>query len=494
LSEDGRLYDPFAAAPRLVAAAILVAGAAVSLWLNFPGHLSYDSVVQLAEGRVGVYSGEHPIVMSWLLGVADAIRPGAAMFVAFDTLLIYGALLGLVLIARRVSWLAAPLAALCVCLPQLFLYPAIVWKDVLFAGASVAGFASLAWAARRWARPASRVTLLLAGLVLLTLAALGRQNGAVVLPLAAGAVGWIAFRSGEEAPRRLRKGLTYGLGFLVSGAMLFFAASAALATRLDDAGATAQAWTALQTYDLVAAAARDPHTDLGVLKARDPTLETLIRTRGVRLYSPARVDSIQSMLDRMDPDGTDAGPVAAQWRDLIARDPLLYLRIRATALRWVLLTPDPNGCLLAYTGIDGPAEEMADAGLVRRDTAMDDSVGDYALAFARTPAYSHGTYGVIGLVCLAALLRRRRPADIAVAAMLASAFAFTASFALISIACDYRYLYDLDIAAIGAALYLAADWRGIGVKLTPSLAPARGDQSARRQSNVAQSEDQKTEA
>jgi len=459
-SRGRRLPDRLRAAPGLVAAAIIVAGAAVSLWLNFPGHLSYDSVVQLAEGRDQVYSGEHPIVMSWLLGLADWIRPGAALFVAFDTLLIYGSLLGLVGLARRVSWLVAPLAALCIFLPQLFLYPAIVWKDVLFAGASAAGFASLAWAARWWAKPIPRAIWLAAGLLWLTLAALGRQNGAVVLPIGAAAVGWIAARAGED--KRLRRSFTYGLGFLAGGAALFLAASAALATRLDDAGATAQAWTALQTYDLVAAAARDPRTDLGVLRARDPTLEARIRTQGVRLYSPARVDSIQAMLDRMDPDGADAAPVAAQWRDLIVRNPLLYLRIRATALRWVLLTPDPDSCLLAYTGVDGPAEEMADAGLTRRETAMDDSIGDYALAFARTPAYSHAAYGVVGLVVLLVLLRRRRPADIAVAAMLASAFAFTASFALISIACDYRYLYDLDLAAIAAALYLAADWRGIG--------------------------------
>jgi len=56
------------------------------------------------------------------------------------------------------------------------------------------------------------------------------------------------------------------------------------------------------------------------------------------------------------------------------------------------------------------------------------------------------------------LLRRRRPADIPVAAMLGAALAFAASFALISLACDYRYLYDLDLAAIAAALYAAASW------------------------------------
>jgi hypothetical protein len=54
------------------------------------------------------------------------------------------------------------------------------------------------------------------------------------------------------------------------------------------------------------------------------------------------------------------------------------------------------------------------------------------------------------------LLRRRRSPDLAVAAMLGSAFAFAASFAVISIACDYRYLYDLDLAVIAASFYLAA--------------------------------------
>ena len=89
-------------APRLATAAILIVAAAVSLWLNLPGHLSYDSVVQLAEGRTGAYNGEHPPVMSWLLGLGDVLAPGTALFVVFDTLLVYGALVALVMIAPRI--------------------------------------------------------------------------------------------------------------------------------------------------------------------------------------------------------------------------------------------------------------------------------------------------------------------------------------------------------------------------------------------------------
>jgi uncharacterized membrane protein YphA (DoxX/SURF4 family) len=148
--------------------------------------------------------------------------------------------------------------------------------------------------------------------------------------------------------------------------------------------------------------------------------------------------------------------IAAQWRQLIARHLLLYLRVRAAAFRWVLLTPDPSRCGLVFTGIDGPPEEMAQAGLEPRKSATDKAIADYALAFASTPPFSHAAYGLVGLILLFVLLRRRRPPDIAVAAMLASALAFTASFAVISIACDYRYLYDLDLSVIAAALYVAA--------------------------------------
>ena len=55
------------------------------------------------------------------------------------------------------------------------------------------------------------------------------------------------------------------------------------------------------------------------------------------------------------------------------------------------------------------------------------------------------------------LLWRREPADIAMAALIGGALAFAASFFVISIACDYRYLYLLDAAAITGVLYLALD-------------------------------------
>jgi hypothetical protein len=213
----------------------------------------------------------------------------------------------------------------------------------------------------------------------------------------------------------------------------------------------------LQTYDIVGAAARDPAFRLGVLEARAPKLEALLLGEGVPVYSPSRIDTLSDPIFN-ETDGRPAlvQPLAEQWRALILGHPLLYLRQRAAAFSWVLLTPKPSECVMAETGVDGDPDDLAAAGLKERETPRDRALDDYAESFGGTPALSHALYGAVALGCLIVLLRRRRDADIAVAAMLGGALAFAASFAVISIACDYRYLYFLDLAAIAAALYLAA--------------------------------------
>jgi hypothetical protein len=438
--------------PRLATVAVALAAAAVCFALNFPGHLSYDSVVQLSEGRTGAYSGEHPLVMSWLLGLADAAWPGAALFVAFDVALIYGALLALALLGRP-TWRAPVLAALLALLPQLCVYPAIVWKDVLFGGALIAGYACLAWAAAKWRAPRQRWAWLAASLVSLVLAALARQNGAVALPVAALAVAWVAVKAGAGPWRAA----SFGLGFLAVAGVLVLASAAALSTRLQGPDAAGEAWQALELGDIVAATIRDPQLDLPVLRARAPGLEAEVRKPGAQAFSPVRLDTLEpAFAELRDGDDSHAPLIAAQWRDLIVHHPLLYLRVRLAAFRWVLTTPRPDACGLVETGVDGPPYEMSLAGLKPRQTPRDDAIAAYALTSAGTPVFSHVAFGAVGALLLIVLLRRRRAADIVVAALVASGLAFAASFAIISIACDYRYLYALDLSVIAAALYLAA--------------------------------------
>ncbi len=439
---------------------MVASGAVLSLAINWPGHLSYDSVVQLAEGRAGSYSGAHPPVMSWLLGLGDRVWPGAALFVVLQTALITGAMIALLTLGERVGWACVAVCALFAVTPQLLIYRSIVWKDVLFAASTVSGFAAMARAAASWSARGRRLGWTAVSGLLLVLATLTRQNGAVVLPFAALAIGLIAARA--TARGGARRGLVHGAAFLLATSALAIAGAAALNARIDPNAEPGSPWRALHAYDLVNALRFNPKMALPVMHATDPLLEEVMRTQGVKAYSPVRADGLEAVLDKARASGAVEPPLDAQWRDLIVHQPLAYLRARARTFAWVFLTPDHEQCLLVYTGVDGPADAMADAGLIPRKSAWDDTLADSAMLLASTPFYSHAAYAVLSALLLGPLLRRRRAPDFAIAGLLAASLAFTASFAVISIACDYRYLYALDIAAIAAAIYVAATWRGAG--------------------------------
>jgi hypothetical protein len=115
------------------------------------------------------------------------------------------------------------------------------------------------------------------------------------------------------------------------------------------------------------------------------------------------------------------------------------------------------------------------AGLALRDDDKDDWDDDYARAFERTPLFSHAVYGLLVILALEAGLRRWRRGDrdavlIANLALCACAILFVAGFFVISIACDYRYLYFLDVAAMAAITREASAGFG-GNRSTPPCPP-----------------------
>lgn len=439
-------------APDTATAGVLAVGLAATVALNWPGHLSFDSAEQLLEGRVGVYNTWHPPVMAWLLGLFDRAVAGAGLFVVFDAALAFGAL-GALLFLGRARWLSAAIALGVVLLPQMLLYQGIVWKDVLFADAAVGGFTALALVAARWHRGGEAATV--AMLLLLSLAALTRQNGVLLLPFAAGGLTWIARLCGNS----WRTALVAGGGSLAVMLTIVGAATLALDRRSDGASGPSEQLHVLALYDLSGATALDRGLNLEALAHADPDVATAIRTRGARLWTPLRNDPIMSdpavqnaMAQQADPDA-----LISQWRALIRDHPWTYLRVRVADFLEVFATPEIAGARPVFTGIEAPASLLGPLHIAPRKDARDRAVDRYGKALFGTPVWSHPVFALAGLVSLIVLLRRRRPADIAMAALLAGAFAFTASFFVISISCDYRYLYALDLSALMALFYLSLD-------------------------------------
>jgi hypothetical protein len=433
---------------------VLTIGLALSLALNLPGHLSYDSIMQLWQGRTGVYNTWHPPVMAWLLGVFDRVVPGAGLFVVFDSLMLYGGFAALALLRPLPSWWALPLALLWIASPQGLIYPAIVWKDVLFAGAMLCGFCTLAWSEARWNDVRSRNLLVGAAVVFWSLAALARQNGVLVPIFGVCGLFFVAARNG--APGRLKRAAAYGGAGAAACGVIIALASAVLAAHSDGEPSQRYQLEDLQIYDLAAAVAADPSLPLDVLHRKNPQLERLVRTRAAAAYSPQRIDAIQSLTTLEEVvSSTPEAVTGAQWRELILRHPALYLKVRLASFGWLILTPELDQCLPVYVGVDGPQPWLGRLGLATRTRPQDNGLENYAERFADTPVYSHLAYALTGAGLFVWLLLRRRPGDLAIAALLAAALAFTASFFVISLSCDYRYLYALDVSVLAAGFYAA---------------------------------------
>ncbi|HUB84179.1 MAG TPA: hypothetical protein VL971_00690 [Rhizomicrobium sp.] len=440
-----------------VTTALIFVGFVFSLAANLPGHLSYDSVVELLEGRAAAYAGWHPPMVSWLLGVLDAILPGTALFVVLNTLLIYGSLYLLLKFVPTPSWAAAVLAALFALTPQYMNYPGIVWKDILFAAVSVTGFVALGVAAVDWPRPVRRTAWLLTAFGLLVVSALARQNGIVVMLTGVAAFGWIAARQGAVTVRRLA---IFGGSAFLAAIVAFTVANVALGTRLVQETGAVRQLRLLELYDTIAMLAGRPDMQLRLIDSQDPALGNALRTEGLRLYTPQRNDPLAASQPLQDAvaDAPD-DLLRDQWLSLIVHHPLLYLETRSDIFGWVLLTPRIDLCVPTYSGVSGPPESLDDLDLQARFDDRDLWLELYGDRFMGTPVLQHGIFALLSMAAAVLLLWRRRAADIAIAFLQIGALVYTATFFFISIACDYRYLYFLDLAAMTGWFAIAVDWR-----------------------------------
>lgn len=435
--------------PRRVAL-VLAVGAIVSLIVEWPGTYVYDSLLQLLEGRSGRYDFWHPPVMSWLLGLSDRLTPGATAFVAVQTAVGFAGLTVLAALPRRGTRGAFVLAGLICALPQLLMYQGYVLKDVLFADAVLAGFAGLG-AATVWPRPAVRLAGLAAAVLFLLLAGLTRQNGLILLPFAGAAFGLaVASRRGA------RRGVMAGVLLIVLVAAGWMAANAAFARFGDGRRAQESQFKILRAYDLAGMLTRRPDLSLTVLDRQAPALAASLRAQGRALYTPAYNDPLAAN----EPfsaalEGTDAAVLNRQWRAAIRAAPEAWLAHRAAVFAWLFWPSHAMACHPFYVGVRGPADALRRLGMHERNDARDKALLAYGMAMR--PAYAHAGFAVIAALVLGLCLYRRRPEDFVVAGLLGGSLAFAASFFVIAIACDYRYLYLLDLSALAAALYWVAD-------------------------------------
>jgi hypothetical protein len=435
----------------------MAAGLLLTIAANVPGQMSLDSVVALTEARTGVRQTWAPPISSAMLRIFDGIVAGTGLYVTASAALLFLSLMALTRLRPRSSWVAVALGVLAVLTPQLLIYQGIVWRDVLFANLTIAGFVMLAYAAKGWsARP--QILPLAGALVCLALAALARQNGVILVAAAAAVLAWTARAGGWK------RSLTWGLGALIAVGVLAFGVNQLATPKEQVAKLRPHADTLiLEHYDIVGAKAHHPSLKLKEIGKVDPAAQALLEEKSGKIYSASRVDTLD--LDdafRKTLWHVPDGAMNAQWRRIVLHYPAAYLLQRADVFRWTFLTPKLEMCLPVTVGVTGPASMLADLELQTGSDPQDQGVARYAKRFYGTPVFSHLTWALVAVGVIVWLLRRRDPADWVFIALLSGTLVFVASFAVISVACDYRYLYLLDLAAITGALYVALDpprWR-----------------------------------
>ncbi|MGZ6016046.1 MAG: hypothetical protein ACXWKM_09910, partial [Phenylobacterium sp.] len=308
---------------------VLGAGLLACLAATLPGQMSLDSVVALTEARTGVRQTWAPPVASFVLKPFDSLLPGAGLYVAASAAILFFSLMSLTRLRPRASWLAVALAALLVLTPQLMIYPGIVWRDVLFANLTIAGFVLLAQAARRWEEGTPWLTLAAAA-ACLAVAALARQNGLILVLAAAAVVAWLL------RGRGWRKAALFGLGGLLAAGVV-----ALVVNRLATPAETVPklrlnaASLILEHYDVVGAKAHHPRLRLKEIGKVDPAAQALIEAQASKIYSPSRVDTLDldDQFRRTLWHVPDAA-MHAQWRRIITHYPAAYLLQRADVFRW----------------------------------------------------------------------------------------------------------------------------------------------------------------
>jgi hypothetical protein len=241
---------------------------------------------------------------------------------------------------------------------------------------------------------------------------------------------------------------------LMISALVWGAASYGLAARGDGQPETHHQLQRLQAWDVAGALHLDPDLSLPATHAGAPELETFLRRTAAPMWRSASSDNIAA-LPAMDALMTPrADPVGQDWLNLILRHPGLYGRLRMAVFVSTLATPASDNCPMMVIGVDGGDPGLLNlAGMKTRTRARDDWDEAYATAVLGTPLFSHLTWAAMILVCLALGFRdwrrgERPPGFEAIAGLGCATLLYAASYVVISGACDYRYLYVLDVAGM----------------------------------------------
>ncbi|MGB8527159.1 MAG: hypothetical protein WCD75_10015 [Rhodoplanes sp.] len=425
--------------PAASVAALAGFGFALTLYVFYPGVMTYDALYvykAIAEGRVGDWQSP---VMTALWAAVDPIAPGAGSMLLL-TAALYWLGFGLVgiTLARRAPWLGV-VAVLLAFAPPAFMFLGVIWRDMLFAGVWLCA-AALVFAAAT-ARSALCIAAQAVALALVALGVMLRPNALVAAPLLATYALWPS----RFAWKRV------ALAYVPAGLILFGVMHVVY-------------------YDVLGAVRQHPlHSlfvfDLGGIthfskKNQFPT--TWSPAEQQRLvtdcYDPYLWDAYwhgrpcSFVMGRIENEQHIFGtPVlSAAWRRALLSHPAAYLQHRATFM----------GTFLLGSNFTIWTQDISDPNKL----ALPDNRGFVALVAVSdvlkpTPLFRVALWLLLcGAICILAWRRRETPAGAFALAVAGSAVVYVLTYALVGVAADFRYAYWAVPAALTAGAAVIAGW------------------------------------
>jgi hypothetical protein len=425
-------------APLLITA-MTAAGFALTLYVFFPGIMTFDAFYIYKDMAKGFYGDWQSPVMAVLWSWIDPIAPGTGSLLLL-TVALYWLAFGVaaLTIARRSPRLALVLPLLALS-PPAFVFVGIIWRDVLFAIAWLLAAAIVfAVADCRWKL---RMPVQAIGLGLLSFGVLLRPNALAAAPILAAYILWPAHF------RWKRAAILY-----VPAALGFFGL------------------VQIVYYDILSATRQQPlHSimvfDLGGIShfAKSNMFpgswtadETALITHGC--YQPIAWDiywtqePCQFVMEHLEREKLFASPTLADaWESAIVSHPGAYLQHRAFFM-WTLLT----GANLAMWSrdLDDPDKIIfADKPRLMALKALHD-------ALKPTPLFRTGTWLLLdAVVGLFAWRRRDTPEGAFALGVCGSAIVYMMTFFAVGVATDFRYAYWAVLAGLTGMVAATAERR-----------------------------------
>ena len=418
-------------------AVLLAAGYALTLWIYYPGVMTYDAKFVYQDIAKGFYGDWQSPVMTWLWGLIDPIAPGSAsMFLLIATMYWLGfALLSFALAARgNRRALLLPLLAL---MPPAFVFVGTIWRDVPSSSCWLIA-AGIAFIVAGPPSPVRRLAQLLA-LAFVAAGVLLRLNALIAAPILTAYVIW---------PDRFSLRRT-ALVYVPAAIMLFLTVQFVYYGVL---GATRQ--NALQSIMIFDLGGISHFAKENQYPVEWSELENTELLNGC--YRPTewdiywRLEPCQFVMQKIEHEkglfGTQAIPKA--WFLAILHHPLAYLEHRS-AFMWNFLTGS-NLTMWVADIEHQPQRIFQDRPGFTSLVALHD-------ALKPTPLFRAGSWLLLCVaVCWFGWRRGDTPEGAFVFGVCGSAVIYLLSYYPVGVASDFRYAYWAVVAGLVGAVVVAS--------------------------------------